>query len=614
MSIAVLNQVYDEVRRLAIAGSSLAAGDFRLKKLIAPLEQAGAKVPVFAKAAQAVQMVVDSNSETASAALLELSTLVTAVLYTQGATGAAGELQEIETQDFGLPTSDASARVLKPLVEALTTTGSGRLEIIRDAFERGIFKDLRLVKLAVTAIDDGYPEIGDFVADHILPIFGKAIYSDLRDSIDVKGKAGHVRRLRVLHRLDKAQTLTWVEQSLESGSKEMKIAAMECLRGSSSHVSFLLEQTKAKSKDVRRAAFEGLSECGEKEVVETFKKALQGSDIDLAVGPASRNASPSLFEFILQDGQRQLHELPAASAKSNLKSQLSRFHTFLTCFTARSDKQSEAFLIDCFQRRNELQNLKSDVSGLDILHRVAGLLVQNNSKQGQQQLVDAHASFAAGLLTLSMMAAARTRNAAEVYQLFSPYMVAKPSKNSGRVQVREKQQVVQTVIHSIAQSHHALQYGYYHRTGTNPLDNVYLGDWGKEVVLDPRWLDAAVEIQDLVTVKVLARPKHKGTIAFLRATIDEGLKASSHDIDYEMSSVLETMNRIEHPDTVDCFLAALEKAGTTKTNRYHYAYWMLRLIPDLPKSAAPRIEVLLPKLNERVIDEVILYVEKLKAR
>ena len=48
MSIPVLTQVYDEVRRLSIAGSVVAAGDFRLKKLIPPLEAAGQKAPVFA--------------------------------------------------------------------------------------------------------------------------------------------------------------------------------------------------------------------------------------------------------------------------------------------------------------------------------------------------------------------------------------------------------------------------------------------------------------------------------------------------------------------------------------------------------------------------------------
>src|SRR3982751_1222197 len=97
MSIPVLVQVYDETRRLAIAGSTVAPGDFRLKKLVPLLEQAGQKAPVFAKVAQSVQTVVDSNEKTASASLLDLTTLVNAILYTQGETGAAGDIKPLET-------------------------------------------------------------------------------------------------------------------------------------------------------------------------------------------------------------------------------------------------------------------------------------------------------------------------------------------------------------------------------------------------------------------------------------------------------------------------------------------------------------------------------------
>ena len=164
MSIPVLIEVYDEMRRLAIAGSAVAPGDFRLKKLIPPLEKSGEKAPVFAKVAQAATAVVESNEKTASTALLELTTLVNAILYTQGETGAAGDFADLPSIDMGVQTSSqASARVLKPLMEALTTTGSGRLEIISEAHKRDAFRDLRLVKPALNAIDDPYPEIGEFV-------------------------------------------------------------------------------------------------------------------------------------------------------------------------------------------------------------------------------------------------------------------------------------------------------------------------------------------------------------------------------------------------------------------------------------------------------------------
>ena len=169
MSIAALNQVYDEVRRLAIAGSDLAAGDFRLKKLVAPLRKSATKAPVFGKVADSIDRVLACTPQTSAQSVLELASLVTAILYTQGETGATGALKPLETTDLGLTVSRTSARILKPLIEALTTTGSGRLEIIRDAHSRGGFKDLRLIKHAVGAIDDPYPEIADFICGQGAP-------------------------------------------------------------------------------------------------------------------------------------------------------------------------------------------------------------------------------------------------------------------------------------------------------------------------------------------------------------------------------------------------------------------------------------------------------------
>jgi hypothetical protein len=223
MSIQLLTQVYDEMRRLAIAGSVVAQGDFRLKKLIAPLEQAGAKAPVFAKVAQAVTNVVNADAKNSAGPLLELATLVNAILYTQGDTSAEGAIEAIETTELAGTVNQTSARMLKPLLEALSTTGSGRLELIRDAHERGAFRDLRLVKPALAAIDDVYGEIGDLLAEKVLPMYGKAILPELRSKLDIKGRAGHPRRLRLMHTIDPAGTRDIVKQALDAGSKEVKV-------------------------------------------------------------------------------------------------------------------------------------------------------------------------------------------------------------------------------------------------------------------------------------------------------------------------------------------------------------------------------------------------------
>ncbi len=115
------------------------------------------------------------------------------------------DLAEIETNDLGPQTSQVSASVLKPLLEALTATGSGRLEIIKDAFERGAFSDLRLVKPALDAIDDTYAEIGEFIAKNVLPLYGKAIVPELKSRFDLKSnKGGQLHRLALMHQLDPA--------------------------------------------------------------------------------------------------------------------------------------------------------------------------------------------------------------------------------------------------------------------------------------------------------------------------------------------------------------------------------------------------------------------------
>ena len=119
---------------------------------------------------------------------------------------------------------------------------------------------MRLVKPAMDAIDDTYAEIADFIAKTVLPLYGKAILLDLKLSLDVKsGKGGHLLRLALMHQLDPSGTREIVKQALENGSKEIKIAAIECLGDWPDDLNYLLEQSSAKTKDVRRAALKALA-------------------------------------------------------------------------------------------------------------------------------------------------------------------------------------------------------------------------------------------------------------------------------------------------------------------------------------------------------------------
>ena len=352
MSIPVLIQVYDEMRRLAIAGSAVAAGDFRLKKLVPPLEKSGEKAPVFSKVAQAIQAVVDSNEKTASLALLELATLVNAILYTQGETGIAGDLKPLESKDLGGQATQASARVLKPLLEALTTTGSGRLELIRDAQESGTFKDLRLVRPALNALDDPYPEVADLIAEKVLPLYGKAIVPELRAKLNVKGRAGHLHRLQLMHRLDPQGSRDLIQLALSDGSKEMKVAAVECLGTTDADLVYLLEQTKAKAKDAPRRRCGALAAAGQQrgrrrhDIEEGDRRRRPGVDhrpreTEYACGNSGICAGPggsAVYGSVEMQGQD-----PARAADRRGLQQL--VHASMR----RTDAKAETFLLKCFE-------------------------------------------------------------------------------------------------------------------------------------------------------------------------------------------------------------------------------------------------------------------------
>ncbi len=371
MSLAILTQVYDETRRLAVAGRGAAAGDFRLKKLVAPLEQAGAKAPVFARVAQAVQALVGAREQDSADALLELATLISAVLYTQGETGAPGTLEPIETVELPLPSRQTSARVLKPLMDALTTTGPGRLELVRDAYEQGAFHDIRLVQPALQVLDDNYAEVADFVAEKVLPLYERAILPALRAKYDPKGKAGDARRLRLLHALDPAGAHDLIAAALDDGSKEVKVAAISCLGGRPEDVRYLLEQTTAKAQEVRRAAYRALANTDDGDAVAALEKVLEGKDLDLAADALAASRSDRLVHSVLTAAERELAALPRLKDKKEASERLIRLRSLANILAGRAG-DAEAFLLKLFDSRAALAKVKGEPlsgSGCELVYR-----------------------------------------------------------------------------------------------------------------------------------------------------------------------------------------------------------------------------------------------------
>ncbi len=597
MSIAVLVQVYGETRRLAIAGSAVAVGDFRLKKLVAPLEQAGTKAPVFARVAQAVQAVVDSTEKTVSAALLELATLVNAILYTQGETGIAGEFQKIETTDLGTSDTKTSTRVLKPLLDALKSTGSGRLEVVKDAIERNVFNDLRLVKPALHAIDDPYPEIAELIATKVLPMYGKAIVPHLRGTIDLKGRGGHLHRMRLLHKLDAEGTRELVRRALDEGSKELRVVAIECLDTTGSDLSYLLEQVKAKAKDVRAAALRALigSAAPATDVMDAVKRAIDGADIELIVEALRTTPNSQLRDYVLAKANNQLAETLAAKDPKVQGPAIARLQHLVLSMRGRTESQVEVFLLRCLGDRASLAKISSSPSGSDFNELLANVLAQGTANT-RTALAASHKSLPVGMLLPAYEAARETMTPSEFYKEFRPVLAGLAGKRKKKVPEYDRAAALQNVLMS------RTYWRFSHVWIEHEADD--LANKPKRPELDPKWLDAALDEEAVELACHLARPGHARLNTFLSEQL-----ADRKLMDSEI--ILEAMVRAWHPGAGDAIIDAIGKLSKSGHHGY-VGYWFGRMIPELPKTQLPKFEALLPTLPEKMVDQLIESVFALK--
>lgn len=594
MSIAVLVQTYEETRRLAIAGSAVAAGDFRLKKLVPQLAQAGQKAPIFAKVGEAVSRLVESDSKTSAASLLELTALIQAILYTQGATSVEGEWTPIETIDIPRTTSHVSARALKTLHEALTTKGSGRMEVVREAHESGVFEDFRSIGPALAAIDDPHPEIAEYVTEKILPTFGRAIVPELLAAFDPQGRLGQSRRLTLAHQLDPVATRPLVRRALDDGGKEVRIAAIACLGDSSEDLAFLLEQVKSKSKtkpkEAREAALSALGRLAAPEADQVLCEAIGGEDFALAVKPIGARRDAVVTSFLLEAAQEHFD---AAFTKKALDDKKlgpwnKRTVLFLKCLQGRDDAKTTKLLLDWFERAEKLAKLKGQPSGKDTLEALIDVMRVGSPKL-RGALVDARDALPPDCIEHAFRAAIGIYDAAKVFEIFSPYLHCESEKKHDPARIRRE-----TLIESIVWAR---------RSELSEYDN------GEPLELDPRWLDLALEQGHSEWIHALAIRGHADSNAFL--TQEFAGRIASRKDDYEAITTLETMIRVGHPGSTDAAIELLRRPG----KRWHYGQaWILQWIPKLPPTEAiPKLEAILPALQEHWVDPLLGALAQLKS-
>jgi hypothetical protein len=373
----------------------------------------------------------------------------------------------------------------------------------------------------------------------------------------------------------------------------VRIAAIGCLGDSPGDLPFLLDQAKAKVKEVRTAALKALGVSGSNDAAKVLCAAMGGADLALAVEPIRTSRNPVVIGVLLETAQKQCNALITCKEKDNKKlgQQNERMSLLLECLRGRDDTQSEKLLLTMFAYAGKLTALKGEPAGKDVVERLVSIMAVGPPR-AQSALVDAHETLPAESLGQAFVAACRSRAPAEVFALFSPYLTAhvnEKKKNRDPAYAR-REAIVALLLHG--------------REKWSGVDREALAVTAN---LDPRWLDLAVNFGRLDLVQALAVPGHKGANALLTKVLEERLGKPGDD--HELIGILDTMIRVGHPEATDATIEVIKRSAKAA---YSY-YWFGHLIPRLPKAEAlPKLEALLPTLPERMMDQLLDIITELR--
>lgn len=569
MSLPILNELHQDLKRLMIAGSDLAIGDQSLKKKIPVFMKMGERAPIFTRIANLTESLMNGKEST-SEQLLELSTLLTSVMYTMGKTGGEGEWEMAAS--YGEYPTELSYLTLKPIMEALTTKGSGRWEIIEQAWQSGKIYDMRLLLPLISALDDSYQEIGDLVAEHILPTYGRDVLPLLQASFSKKGKKGDGRKLKVMAGILGEEGLPFYYDCIENGSAQVQLAGLEILSEYEQAEEVLITYTKAKKADTRLVVYKSLAKRESEAAITCLIKALDGKDRDLVIEAAAAHSTDKLKEAMLGYAKGVLGDF----IESKKPEQGDLLCSIIHCFWHSKSEKVAGFL------RELVENSKVDPQ---IARQAVLVLLENDAKTLQYVETIMKLPRRYGLADLSFLASLRIRSKEEVFDLYSRY-VRRTRKDIAGMQILETLDRIIYFRADLREYDDKYYYYEYRHYSDNYFDDEKLID----LEWDERWVKLLMDIDE---EKFIYRLAHKiidqNHLDYLLKKLNENPYFSSKRAMGVMCSLIQTNYEGAFPILVD----TLRKTDVNmKSVKFHTSKIVhnLGLFLHLPKKVAEELQ------------------------
>lgn len=607
MSTALLQELYQEVKRLYIAGSELAAEDFRLKRLLPQFHQLGERAPIFKRLGDGIITVIESNhSEGSSSAqhLQELSVLLTSVLHTQGATSSDGELLELQVKPVHLPTQ-FSYRKLSAVQLALTSRGGGRYEIIKEAFEEGVFQDLRMIHLAVAALQDPYVEIAELVMKQILPAYGPQIIPILIDQFDPAGGVVETRRLYVIASLGGKSMQDLVYQAAESGSDDVRVMAISLLAGQALFEEELLAWSKDKKKRIREAAYFALAKSDSAKAMSRLHDAFTGKDCDLVLPALRQCQAQELMRRLTVEFSDLLQSVPEIkNDRKKMDKAWIKVNQYIRILSDKQSSELEKLYLNVLQ---QYPLYMSQLSWISLIEGATSYFRQIDSLEAKSVLLQ---TLEQNLVYYRLNTRYVNDLFKEAYlylspeQLFDQYVdVLKNHVPTKITASSSSQQLLRTISDIVIQRYHTP----YDAIWNKPVDQIqymYMVDMLPSEVLavqwDSRWLDVFIELDQYDLVSAFVRPGHDKALQYLLRK----LKANPEFRHRPANILLMGLKRagLSEERLEELLLAALEDERNTECRLIEpYTFEQLCL---LPASSLSRISSVLSRFSDSAEDQL----------
>ncbi len=591
MSIALLYDLQGEVRRLMIAGSELAIGDFRLKKLLPQFMKAGESVPVFARISGILEKLIEPQDGKASDKLLELAGLINAVLYTQGETGIKGELLEFEPECLDV-TTDISFRKLKPVANALLNKGQGRVEIIREAHKEGVFNDLRLLYPLISALNEQYYEVAE-LAFEILKGYGQDITKVLKNSFSFEGGKGDARILELIWELSGKAEKELFHLANEKGSTAVRVSAIKILKNFPEFDDMFIEFTKDKKKEIREAALEAAEILDTPKITNRLIEIFEGKDKETALKTMRINPSKLIVNYLLEEAEIGLNKIFDRLTSGNsispkdepvYKQEVEHFYNILSCMDGRKDECIFLFLKKCMEHTKELSQIKlRDVAFgqyATLAQMAAGLLLSMGTQNAYELLAESGNEYNGLYLNYAFEAAIYVNSPAQVFEAYSGFFtIEKPSAKP-----KTEAKTIIKVLRGLCYSRELKVIEVDSPAAKAKPDSI-----NKEsIMMDTRWAPLLAKAGETDLAALLTSKGDEVTINHLLQCLESD---KGRDL-YNAMSKVKGLIQAGYPKTADVIIDLLDY--NIKSKKYYLGYYIDQLA---------ELVMLLPPENADVIIE-----------